>query len=53
MRGLEEVPQNVDLGCESVSEVKKVPIEVVREPVGKIVLNNSGTPKRFGFVSKY
>jgi hypothetical protein len=31
-----------------------VPIEVVREPVGKIVLNNSGAHKNvFDFVSKY
>jgi hypothetical protein len=43
VRGLEEVPENVNWGHESVSEVKKVPIEVVREPVGNIVLNNSGT----------
>ena len=30
-------------GCESVAEAKKVPVDVVREPVGKTVLNNSGT----------
>ena len=30
-------------GCESVAEAKKVPVEVVREPVGKTVLKNSGT----------
>jgi hypothetical protein len=27
-----------DKGCESVAEVKKVSVEVVREPVGKTVL---------------
>jgi hypothetical protein len=43
VRGLEEVPENVNWGRESVALVKKVPIEVVREPAGKIVLNNSGT----------
>jgi hypothetical protein len=30
-------------GCESVAEGKKVPVEVVGEPVGKTVLKNSGT----------
>jgi hypothetical protein len=30
-------------GRESVAEAKKVPVEVVREPIGKIVLTNSGT----------
>jgi hypothetical protein len=30
-------------GCESVAEAKKVPVAVVREPVGKTVLKNSGT----------
>jgi hypothetical protein len=28
-----------------VAEPKKVPVEVVREPAGKIVLKNSGTNK--------
>jgi hypothetical protein len=32
---LEEVPENVNWGRESVAEAKKVPIEFVREPVGK------------------
>ena len=40
---LEEVPENINRGRESVAEVKKMPIEVVREPVGKTVLKNSGT----------
>jgi hypothetical protein len=40
---LEEVPENVNWGRESVAEAKKVPVEVVREPAGKIVLKNSGT----------
>jgi hypothetical protein len=40
---LEEVPENVNWGCESVAQAKKVPVEVVREPVGKTVLKNSGT----------
>ena len=41
---LEEVPENVNGGRESVAEAKKVPVEVVREPVGKTVLKkNSGT----------
>jgi hypothetical protein len=30
-------------GCERVSEAKKVPVEVVREPGGKTVFKNSGT----------
>jgi hypothetical protein len=30
-------------GSESVVEAQKVPVEVVREPVGKTVLKNSGT----------
>ncbi len=34
---LEEVPENINRGRESVAEVKKMPIEVVREPVGKTV----------------
>ncbi len=29
-----------------------MPVEVVREPVGKTVLKNSGT-NRFGFVPKF
>jgi hypothetical protein len=40
---LEEVPENVNWGRESVAEATKVPVEVVREPAGKIVLTNSGT----------
>ena len=40
---LEEVPENVSRGRESVAEAKKVPVEVVREPVRKSVLKNSGT----------
>jgi hypothetical protein len=40
---LEEVPENVNGGHENVAEAKKVPVEVVREPVGKTVLKNSGT----------
>ena len=40
---LEEVPENVSRGLESVAEAKKVPVEVVREPRGKTVLKNSGT----------
>ncbi len=36
---LEEVPENVSRGRESVAEAKKVPKEVVR----KSVLKNSGT----------
>ncbi len=32
---LEEVPENVRRGRESVAEAKKVPVEVVREPVRK------------------
>jgi hypothetical protein len=43
-----------DRGRESVAEVKKVPVEVVREPVGKTVLNKFWkTSKRFGFVPKF
>jgi hypothetical protein len=34
---LEEVPENVSRGRESVAEAKKVPVEVVREPVRKSV----------------
>ncbi len=30
---LEEVPENVSRGLESVAEAKKVPVEVVGEPV--------------------
>ena len=40
---LEEVPENVSRGRESVAEAKKVPVEVVREPVRKSVSKNSGT----------
>ncbi len=40
---LEEVPENVSRGCESLAEAKKVPVEVVIEPVRKSVLKNSGT----------
>ncbi len=32
---LEEVPENVNKGRESVAEAKKVPVEFVIEPVGK------------------
>ncbi len=39
----EEVPKNVSRGRESVAEAKKVPVEVVREPVAKFVFTNSGT----------
>jgi hypothetical protein len=38
---LEEVPENVNCGCESVAEAKKVPVEVVREPVGKTGTNQN------------
>ncbi len=49
-RGLEMF----DRGCESVAEVKKVPVEVVREPLGKTVLKKIWkTSKRFGFVPKF
>ncbi len=34
---LEEVPENVRKGRESVAEAKKVPVEVVIEPVRKSV----------------
>ncbi len=34
---LEEVPENVCRGRESVAEAKKGPVEVVREPVRKSV----------------
>jgi hypothetical protein len=48
-RGLEMF----DRGRVSVAEVKKVPVEVVREPVGKTVLKKFWkTSKRFGFVPK-
>jgi hypothetical protein len=40
---LEEVPENVSFGRESVAEAKKGPAEFVREPVGKTVVKNSGT----------
>ena len=43
-----------DRGRESVAEVKKVPVEVVREPVGKTVLKEFWkTSKRFGFVPNF
>ncbi len=35
-----------------VAEAKKVPVEVVREPVGKTVLKNSGTNPKFSKCSK-
>jgi hypothetical protein len=41
-RGHERL-ENVNWGSESVAEAKKMPVEVVREPVGKTVLKNSGT----------
>ena len=51
---LEEVPENVSRGRESVAEAKKVPVEVVREPVRKSVLKKFwNTSKRFGFVPKF
>ncbi len=41
-------------GCESVVEAKKVPVEVVREPVGKTVLKKFwNKSKRFGYVPKF
>ncbi len=40
---LEEAPENVNRGRESVAEAMKVLVEVVKEPVGKTVLKNSGT----------
>jgi hypothetical protein len=40
---LEEVPENVNWGRERVAEAKHVTVMVVREPAGKIVLQNSGT----------
>jgi CxxC motif-containing protein len=40
---LEEVPENVNWGRESVADAKKVLVEVIREPEGKTVLKNSGT----------
>ncbi len=51
---LEEVPENGSRGRESVAEAKKVPVEVVREPVRKSVLKKFwNTSKRFGFVPKF
>ena len=47
---LEEVPENVSRGRESVAEAKKVPVEVVREICFKKFWNTS---KRFGFVPKF
>ncbi len=35
---LEEVPENVNRGRESVPEAKNVTVMVLREPAGKIVL---------------
>ncbi len=41
-------------GRESVAEVKKVPIEVIEEPVGQIFLKQFwNTSTCFGFVSNY
>ncbi len=40
---LEEIHEKVNGGRESVAEAKKVTVEAVREPAGKIVLTNSGT----------
>ncbi len=40
---IEEVPENVSRGRESVAEARKGPVEVVRKPVRKSVLKNSGT----------
>jgi hypothetical protein len=51
---LEEVPENVNWGCESVAEAKKMPEEVVREPVGKNCFKNFwNKSKRFGFVPNF
>jgi hypothetical protein len=50
---LEEVHENVNWGRESVAEDKKVTVEVVREPAGKIVIKFWNTSKRFGFVPKF
>jgi hypothetical protein len=51
---LEEVPENVNWGCESVAEAKKMPVEVVREPVGKTVIKKFwNRSKRFGSVPKF
>ncbi len=38
---LEKVPENDSRGCESVAEAKKVPVEVVKEPVGKTGTNQN------------
>jgi hypothetical protein len=54
-RGLErlkEVPENDNWGRENVAEAKKVPVEVVREPVGKTVLKILEHVKTFCFCSK-
>ncbi len=40
MRGLKK---SLRMSIERVAEAKKMPVEVVREPVGKTVLKNSGT----------
>ncbi len=42
-RPLQGIHKYFSRGCESVAEAKKVPVEVVRKPVGKTVLKNSGT----------
>jgi hypothetical protein len=47
---LEEVSENVNWGRESVAEAKKVPVEVVKEPAGKIVLKNSRTNQNVLFL---
>jgi hypothetical protein len=39
-------------GCESVAEAKKVPVDVVRKPVGKTVLKILEQIKTFWFCSK-
>ncbi len=49
---LEEVPENVSFGRESVAEAKKGPAEFVREPVGKTVLKTLEHIKTFWFCSK-
>jgi hypothetical protein len=51
---LEEVPENVNWGHEIVADAKKVPVVVVREPVGKTVLKNSGTNQKcFGLFQNF
>jgi hypothetical protein len=50
---LEEVPENVNWGCESVAEAKKVPLEVVGELQEKLLKNSIREQiKTFWFCSK-